>query len=85
MNEKRKQLQKKFLRAYIAWISMPLFALAFSLVQGASWRPVLVGAPVYLTFFVGITYQFIKELRALARDERDEPPPPPWKSPWEED
>ncbi len=64
---------------------MILFALGFSLAQGASWRPVIVGAPVYLTFFLGLTYSFIKEIRAQGRKERGKPEPPPRKSPWEEE
>lgn len=43
--------------------------LVFSYAQGASWRPVLVGLPIYLTIVGSITYQFAKELRALTREK----------------
>ncbi|QET04305.1 hypothetical protein FOB72_19370 [Cupriavidus pauculus] len=81
----RKKIYKKFLVGYLGLAGMILFALGFSLAQGASWRPVIVGAPVYLTFFLGLTYSFIKEIRAQGRKERGKPEPPPRKSPWEEE
>lgn len=65
MSSKRKALYRKFARGYIGCFCLPLLVLAFSFAQGGGWKPVLVGVPAYLTFFVGITYQFIKELLAL--------------------
>lgn len=85
MTPRRKKLFLKFLIGYFGCLSLPLLALAFSIAQGASWRPILAGLPVYLTIFVGITYQFAKELRSLSREERGEPPPPPKRSPWEDE
>lgn len=82
---KRKALYRKFARGYIGCICLPLLVLAFSLAQGGGWKPVLVGMPAYLTFFAGITYQFIKEFRALGREERGEPEPPPKRGPWDEE
>jgi hypothetical protein len=65
----RSDLYRRAAIAYAAACALPLFILAVSLGKGAGWRPVLVGLPAYLTFFVAITYQFIKELRALKREE----------------
>ncbi|MEX3977771.1 hypothetical protein AB4Y45_02160 [Paraburkholderia sp. EG287A] len=65
---KRKIVWRKALTAYVAACALPMFILAVSLVKGAGWRPVLVGLPAYLTFFAAITYQLVKELRALERD-----------------
>jgi len=72
MTTERKKLYRKFLIGYVGCFSLPLFALIFGLAQGASWRPVIVGVPVYLTFLAGITYQFAKEFSALRRKERGE-------------
>lgn len=55
MTAERKKLYRKFVIGYVGCFSLPLFALIFSLAQGASWRPVIVGVPVYLTFLAGIT------------------------------
>jgi hypothetical protein len=68
---KTKSLYKRFAIAYSGILGMVLVALGFSIAQGAGWKPVLVGLPVYLTFFVVVTYQFMKELRALKREEQD--------------
>ena len=80
----RRILFRKFLVGYLGCFSLPLFALIFSLAQGASWRPVLVGVPVYLTLFIGVTYQFVRDWQKLRRRERGEPDLPPKGGPWEE-
>lgn len=51
--------------AYSGGAGMVLLALAISIHHGTGWRPALAGMPLYVTVFGGITYQFIKELRAL--------------------
>lgn len=51
---------------------MVLVALGFSYAQGADWRPVVIGIPVYLTLFVAVTYQFLKERKKIQRKERGE-------------
>ncbi|WP_412023907.1 hypothetical protein [Burkholderia cepacia] len=66
---KRKALLRRFVVGYLGIFGMVVIALAFSLLQGAGWKPVLTGVPIYLTFFVVVTYQFIKELRGLKREE----------------
>lgn len=52
---------------------MIVFVLGVSLAKGAGWKPMLAGMPVYITFFVGITYQLVKELRALNREKSRDP------------
>jgi hypothetical protein len=84
-SHERRKIYKRFFVANLALVGIVLSVLGFSLARGASWRPVLAGAPVYLTLFISITYSFIKEIRAQGRKERGEPDPPPWKSPWEEE
>jgi hypothetical protein len=84
MTPERKSLFRKLIVGYLGCFSLPLFALIFGLAQGASWRPVLVGVPIYLTFFVGLTYQFARDWQELRRKERGEPEPAPSRGPWEE-
>jgi hypothetical protein len=67
---KTKSLYKRFAIGYSGILGMVLVALGFSIAQGTGWKPVLVGLPVYLTFFVVVTYKLIKELRALKREEQ---------------
>nr|WP_083245617.1 hypothetical protein [Paraburkholderia nodosa] len=61
----RRRLYKRAVVAYSGGVGMALFVLAISIHHGAGWRPALAGIPLYLTVFGGITYQLIKELRAL--------------------
>lgn len=68
----RKALLRRLVIGYLGVLGMVMVALAFSLLQGAGWRPVLTGTPIYLTFFAAITYQFIKELRAMRREKEPE-------------
>ncbi|SAK90660.1 hypothetical protein AWB78_04852 [Caballeronia calidae] len=68
---KRKKLVRRFAVGYLGILGMVVVALVFSVAQGAGWKPILVGAPVYLTFFVAVSYQFIKELRSLKREEQE--------------
>jgi len=84
-NKKKKLIYRKFFIGYCSFFCIPFFFLSFSLLQGAGWKPIISGIPLYVTIFIGLTYQFIKELRALAREERGEPEPPPKKNYWEQD
>lgn len=69
MSDERRALATRFIKAYLSLAAMILFVLIVSLSKGAGWKVILVGMPLFLTFFVGITYQLIKELRALKRKE----------------
>lgn len=66
---RRNSLYRRAAIAYLAAFALPLFILGIALGKGAGWRPMLIGLPAYLTFFAAVTYQFIKELRALKREE----------------
>jgi hypothetical protein len=70
IKDKKRQLMRRFAIGYASLLSLPLLALVFSLSQGAGWKPMLVGSPALLTLFIAATYQFIKELRALKREEQ---------------
>ena len=54
---------------------MVAVALVISVSHGAGWRPVLAGMPLYVILFGGVTYQLIKELRALKNAERERQDP----------
>lgn len=68
MSKSRKPIFKRAATAYLALLGLPGVILVFSLAQGAGWKPILAGMPVILTIFASITYQFVKELRAVSRD-----------------
>ncbi|MGA7777757.1 MAG: hypothetical protein WCA85_08585 [Paraburkholderia sp.] len=69
---KHKSIYRRFAIGYLGILGMVLVALGFSTAQGAGWKPVLIGVPVYLTFLVTVTYQFMRERRALKNEEREE-------------
>ncbi|AVR29151.1 hypothetical protein NX868_25075 [Burkholderia thailandensis] len=70
-SERKRLIAKRAAWAYLCALGIPAVVLVFSYAQGASWKPVLVGLPVYLTIIGSITYQFIKDLRALKRESED--------------
>lgn len=63
----------RFLKAYLSLAAMIVFVLTVSLAKGAGWKIILVGMPLFLVIFGGITYQLIKEIRALRREDSQEP------------
>ncbi|WJF90289.1 hypothetical protein QS306_00950 [Paraburkholderia bonniea] len=67
--ERKRNVYRRAAIAYAAVAALPLFILCVSLFKGAGWHPMLIGWPAYLTFLAAVTYQFIKELKALKRDE----------------
>lgn len=85
LSKKRRTIYKKFSIGYMCLLCLPLMFLVVSLAKGAGWKPIIGGLPVYVTIFVGITYQLIKELRSVSREERGESPPTPKRGPWEEE
>ncbi|CBW74037.1 unnamed protein product [Mycetohabitans rhizoxinica HKI 454] len=68
---KRRKLYRRFAFGYLGILGMILVPLLFSIIQGAGWKPVLTGVPGYLTFFFAVSWQFVKELRALRREEQE--------------
>ena len=84
-SHERKKLYKRLLLGYLGVAILVLVALTFSLAQGAGWKPIIAGSPVYLTFFVAVTYHFIKDIRAEKRREGGEPAPPKSRGPWEDE
>lgn len=71
--------------AYLALLGLPGVILVFSLAKDAGWKPMLAGAPVILTILASITYQLVKELRAVGRSERGAPEPRKKLGPREDD
>jgi hypothetical protein len=43
------------------------FTVAVSIAKASDWKILLVGIPLFLIFFCGISYQLAKEIRALKR------------------
>lgn len=84
-SDNRKKIFKRLIVGYLSLTYLVLVAAGFSLAQGGGWRPLIAGLPVFLTFFVAITYYFVKDLRAQKRRDRGELEPPPRRGPWEEE
>ncbi|WP_244813747.1 hypothetical protein [Caballeronia sp. Lep1P3] len=68
---KRKALYRKFLVGYLCLLAVPLMILGISVSKGAGAAGLVPGIPVYLLVLGGATYQFVKELRALKREEQE--------------
>jgi len=83
--DERKNIYRRLLAGYLGIALLILLALAFSLAQGAGWKPLIGGLPAYVSLFIVVTYYFIKDIRRQRRRERGEPEPPPKKSYWEQD
>lgn len=67
-SEQGRQFRKLIKRAVIAYLGalgIVALALVISIAHGSGWKPALAGMPLYVTLFAGITYQLVKELRAL--------------------
>jgi len=67
MQSEKQRIVKRFVKGYLSLPAMMLFILTVSLVNGAGWKVLLVGAPVFITLFTGITYQLAKEVRTPKR------------------
>ncbi|WP_126282382.1 hypothetical protein [Burkholderia stagnalis] len=68
-----RKLLKRAMIAYSGAVGIVAVAVVISLTHGAGWRPALAGMPLYVTVFGGITYQLIKEWRALKREHPRDP------------
>ncbi|CAG9261596.1 conserved hypothetical protein [Paraburkholderia caribensis] len=67
MQSEKQRIVQRFVKGYLSLLAMMLFILTVSLVKGAGWKGLLVGAPLFVTLFIGITYQLAKEVRTLKR------------------
>ncbi|SIO45846.1 hypothetical protein SAMN05444168_4716 [Paraburkholderia phenazinium] len=63
----KQAIAKRFIKAYLSLAAMIAFVLAVSLSRGAGWGVLVVGMPLFLTFFAGITYQLVVEIRSGMR------------------
>jgi NhaP-type Na+/H+ or K+/H+ antiporter len=66
-----KRLIQRALVAYLGAAGIVALALIISITHGAGWRPALAGMPLYVIVFAGITYQLIKEIVKLRKQERE--------------
>jgi hypothetical protein len=71
VSKKRRLLYQRFLLGFSCLLAIPLMVVMVSLAKGAGWKPLVPGLPIYLTLFGGAIYQFVKELRALKREEQE--------------
>jgi hypothetical protein len=69
MQSEKRTIRKRYLKAYLSLAAMMGFTAAVSVVQGSDWKILLVGMPLFLIFFCGISYQMVKDLKALRRRE----------------
>jgi hypothetical protein len=67
MQSEKQRIIKRFIKGYLSLFAMMLFVLTVSLIKGAGWKILLVGAPLFVTLFLGITYQLAKEMRGVKR------------------
>lgn len=70
MSDGYRALAIRFIKAYLSLVAMILFVLIVSLSKGVGWKVILVGMPLYVTVFWGITYSLIKEWRAMRKKSR---------------
>ncbi len=73
MQEEKQRLVRRFVKGYLSLIAMMVFVLAVSFLKGTGWKILLVGAPLFLTLFIGITYQLAKEMRTQTQRNAVEP------------
>lgn len=64
------RLVKRAVIAYTGAVGMVVFAAAIAISRGVGLKPLLILLPLFLLVFGGITYQLIKEVRALKRSRR---------------
>jgi len=67
MRDEKRRIAKRFLKAYLSLGAMMGFTVAVSIAKASDWKILLVGIPLFLIFFCGISYQLAKEIRALKR------------------
>lgn len=85
ISDERKKIYKRLFLGYLGIAMMMAVALIFSYAQGADWKPLISASHIYITFFVLVSYHFVKDIRRQGRKERGEPEPPPRRGPWEEE
>ncbi len=69
LSSDKKVFFRRYLKAYLSVFAVIAVVVAISEAKGVGWRPALAGLPMYVILFVVVTYQFVKELRALKRKE----------------
>lgn len=72
---KRKEaasMTQRYVKAYLSLLGIVAAFAGVSIAQGAGWRPVLAGMPLYVILFVAITYKLVKEIVASRKRERNQ-------------
>lgn len=69
-NAESRKISIRYIKAYLSLIAMICFFAAISLIRGAGWKPLLIPLPLFVLLFIGISYQMIREFRALKRSNK---------------
>jgi hypothetical protein len=64
---KETALIKRAIIAYTGAVAMVAFAAIVAVSRGAGLKPLLILLPLFVLVFGGITYQLIKDVRAMKR------------------
>lgn len=67
MEDEKRRIAMRFLKAYLSLGAMIVFTVLVSIARGSGWKVLLVGMPLFLIFFCGISYQLFKEVRNMKR------------------
>lgn len=65
--DEKRRIVIRFIKAYLSLVAMMVFAVVISIAKGSGWKILLVGLPLFLIFFLGISYRLLKEIRILKR------------------
>ena len=69
---RKRQIIVRSVKGYLSLVAMIAFISGVSLAKGAGWGVIWVGMPVFLTVFIGITYQLVKGLTLLKRGKQQD-------------
>jgi len=69
---RKRQIIVRSVKGYLSLAAMIAFISSVSLAKRAGWGVIWVGMPVFLTVFIGITYQLVKGLTLLKRGKQQD-------------
>jgi len=72
MREDVCRLITRFVKGYLSLAAMMAFIWGMAIWKGRDWRVLIIGSPVYILIFIGITYQLVKEIRELIRKNTED-------------
>jgi hypothetical protein len=66
----RRRFITRYVKAYISVFAVVAVVVAISELRGGGWRPALAGIPMYVSFFVLVTYAMLRELRQFRKSNK---------------